>query len=294
MTTRPVYRPKLTRPFYTAENVEFEWANGQSASTKQKNSLRLREEFHKKHPNLSVLEVSTKSDSPACVALSPFNLSLRVPSLRKAFPVEVLYQGSKTFRHGGPYVDLYGMAPQDTLHDPRFNDSGELLGFTFEKRMYPAKPDFLFYVWLYILALLENQGSAEVVKKTDAFCDIEFNPQTGMNNQAKACAIFHSLSQLGLLDQVRDFDQFQKIMMAQQLPQDFVQSGKSDAPAKLDDLRSEKKRTPFKVGDWLYHPTIGRGEVIRKNADGYLVKFNISGPRTLTKDYVEFHCKKIK
>ncbi len=294
MTTRPVYRPKLTRPFYTAESFEFEWANGQSASTKQKNSLRLQEEFKKKHPDLSVLEVSTKSDSPAGAALSPFNLSLRVPSLRKEFPVEVLYQGSKTFRHGGPFVDLYGKAPQDTLHDPRFDDSGELLGFTFEKKMYPARPDFLFYVWLYIQALLENTGSADVVRKTDAFCDIEFNPENGNNNQAKACAIFHSLAQLGLLNQVRDFESFKKIMMAQELPQDYVQSGRSEAPVKLNDLRSEKKRTAFKVGDWLYHPSIGRGEVIRKTADGYLVRFNISGPRTLTRDYVEFHCKKIK
>ena len=38
MTTRPVYTPKLTRPFYQQEDVEFDWHSGTSPAQKQKNS----------------------------------------------------------------------------------------------------------------------------------------------------------------------------------------------------------------------------------------------------------------
>ncbi|UNT93060.1 hypothetical protein [Allobaculum sp. Allo2] len=111
MTTRPVYTPKLTRPFYQQEDVEFDWHSGTSPAQKQKNSALLQETWKKKHPGKTILEVSTKSTEEMGRRLSPFNMTLRLPSLRKAFPVENVYQASKAFRHGGPYVDLLGVTP---------------------------------------------------------------------------------------------------------------------------------------------------------------------------------------
>ena len=292
MSTRPVYMPKLSRPFYTVENFEFDWAAGQAAAQKKKNSSTLQSLWKEKHPEGKILEVSTKSDDPTGVKLSPFNLTRRLPSLRKEFPVENIYQSSKTFRHGGPYVDLLGVTPSKALADPRLLDSGDLVSFTMEKEQYPVNPNFLFYQWLYLTALLENPGLADKVKKTDAFCDIEFNPDKGTNNQARACAVFNSLARLNLLEEARTFEGFKKIMMAQDITEIKEQSQKKEGPLQLNELRSDKRRQSFPVGSFVSHPTIGVGEVIRKTPTSYVIRFKVSGPKTLTKDFVEFNCKK--
>lgn len=292
MSVRPVYMPKLTRPFYTIENYEFDWAPGQAAAQKKKNSQMLQSLWKEKHPDQTILEVSTKSDQENGVKLSPFNLSRRLPSLRKEFPVENIYQASKTFRHGGPYVDLLGVTPNKAVADPRLRDSGELTSFRLEGVEYPTRPDFLFYTWLYINALLENPGLAQIVKKTDAFCDIEFNPEKGTNNQARACAVFLSLSRLGLLDEVRDFESFKKIMMAQDITEIKEQSGRPEGPQTVSQMRSEVRRQSFPVGAWISHPTIGIGEVIRKTPTSYIIRFRVSGPKTLTKEFVETACRR--
>ncbi len=292
MSTRPVYLPKLTKPFYSVENYEFDWASGQAAAQKKKNSATLQELWQEKHPDGKILEVSTKSDNETGVKLSPFNLTKRLASLRKEFPVENIYQASKTFRHGGPYYDLLGVAPNKALADPRLLDSGDLVAFTLEKEQYPANPSFLFYQWLYLSALLENPGLAAKVKQTDAFCDIEFNPAKGTNNQAMACAVFNSLSKLNLLEEARTFEGFKKIMMAQDITEIKEQSQKKEAPLQLNELRSDKRRQSFAVGSFVSHPTIGVGEVIRKTPASYIIRFKVSGPKTLSKDFVEFNCKK--
>ena len=293
MTTRPVYTPKLTRPFYQQEDVEFDWNSGTSPAQKQKNSALLQETWKKKHPGKTILEVSTKSTEEMGRRLSPFNMTLRLPSLRKAFPVENVYQASKAFRHGGPYVDLLGVTPVEAKRDPRLRDSGELVFFELEKKKYPTEPVFLFYNWLYLITLLENPKEAAAIRDCDAYCDIEFNPDRQINCQARACAIYHSLFQLNLLDEAKDFEGFKKIMMANDITEIKEQSGRKEDAQTLNDLRSNQRRTSFAVGTWIRHPTIGAGEVIRRTPDSYVIRFRVSGPKALTRDFVELNCKKI-
>lgn len=293
MSKRPVYLPKAGKPFYTTESYELDWASGQSAAQKTRNIQQLHEQFALAHPDTSILEVSTKSGVDAGVRLSPFHLSLRLPSLRRDFPVENIYQASKAFRHGGPYVDLLGTTPAAAKADPRLNDSGELAHFVLENEQYPAFPGFLFYCWIYLQALLAHPSLASTVKKTGAFTDIEFNPAKGKVNQAMACAMFHSLADLNLLDQARTFEGFKNIMLAQDLSEIKEQSGRPEEAPDLEAMRHTVRRTRFQVGDWLDHPSIGKGEVIRRTPSGYLISFRVSGPKTVSKDFVELHCKKL-
>lgn len=296
MTKRAVYEPKLTRPFYTKEEFELDWAPGVSVSQKMKNSKALQEAWKQKHPNQKILEVSTKSDQELGQSLSPFNLTKRLNSLRKDFPVENVYHAAKVFRHGGPYVDLLGLAPAKAKADPRLTDSGEVVNYTLEKESFPATPAFLFYVWLYIKALQENPGLISRMKDIDAFCDIESNPTQSTVNQAMACAIFLSLSKLNLLKEMKDFDSFKKIMMADSeanLSSIQEQSGKKEGPLSMEEMRAGIKRQSFPVGTKIMHPTIGQGEVIRKTPTNYIIYFRISGPKTLTKEFVETQCKKV-
>ena len=104
--------------------------------------------------------------------------------------------------------------------------------------------------------------------------------------------MFNSLARLNLLEEARTFEGFKKIMMAQDITEIKEQSQKKEGPLQLNELRSDKRRQSFPVGCFVSHPTIGVGEVIRKTPTSYIIRFKVSGPKTLTKDFVEFNCKK--
>lgn len=292
MTVRPVFIPSDKKPYYRASDVEFEWIPGQAASKRIENSRAIQSAWLKDNPGKSILEVSTKSELPLGQALSPFNLDLHIPSLRKAFPVENLFHGSKVFKDGGPYADLLGTTPLLAKRDSRLNDSGELVHFRLEDKLYPAEPADLFYNWLYIKALKRKPGLAKEAIQYDAFCDVEFNPLTGTNCQAKACAIYTSLARAGLLDQTDSFEDFKKLFLYEDITEIKEQSKRLKGPSQLSEMRKPiAKRRVFAPGQWIEHPGIGIGKVLRRNADGYVVSFRIAGPKTISKDFVETQCK---
>ena len=87
-----------------------------------------------------------------------------------------------------------------------------LRSFCFEGQSYPLTPTTAFYDWLYINALLENPDFAQALLEFDAFTDIEFNLNKSLNCQARAAALFVSLSRQNLLDQCHDFDAFVRLI----------------------------------------------------------------------------------
>ena len=155
-----------------------------------------------------VLEISSKSLQPYGDALSAFYLCKYVPSLERSVPVEVIYQAAKTFKNGGPFLDLLEGSSRSAKKDERLKTSGDLISFTFEDQTYPIFPRTAFYDYLYVNALMENETLADEVLKYDAFTDIEFNPNKGVNCQARAAAMFVSLHRLGRLSEVKSFDTF--------------------------------------------------------------------------------------
>ena len=187
---------------------EFVWNAGFAPSQKQKNITALHQAFNQRFPNKRLLEISSKSLQELGIRMSAFNLRMTVPSLKKAVSVECVFQGSKVFEGGGPYIELYERMPRDAKRDPRLRASGALIGFQYEGRLYPLHPATVFYDWLYVNAILDNPGYAEQLCQYDGFTDIEFNPARSINCQAKAAALFLALHRLGLLDRCRDFDLF--------------------------------------------------------------------------------------
>lgn len=288
--TRPIYKPRLTRPYYSTQEATFEYTSGTAPSVRQRNAKALHEAWIQDHPQDRLLEVSTKSDVPAGVALSPFNLTWEVPYLKKAFPVESIYHASKVFKSGGPYVDLFGAQPLEAKRDPRLNNSGELVHYRLNETQYPASPEVLFYNWLYIQGLLDHPSLASALMDYDGFTDIEFNPARGTHNQARACAIFTSLARLGKTSQLRSFDTFRRLFTEEE-PSIAPQRRDARAESRLADYEQPGvHRTVFSPGQWLNHPQIGRGEVIRRNAKEYYINFRVSGPRTISREYVERFC----
>src|SRR5262245_4610747 len=158
MAKRPVFRPVLSgRPFVEAVVLDFDWHPGFAKSQAQKSIASLHEAARKR--GLSpVLEISSKSDMALGVALSAFNLTLRIRD--RLISVEAAFQGSKVFEHGGPFHDLYGASSRDAKTDERVRSSGQLVGFNLIGEEWPTEPQTCFYDWLYISALSQHPDAA--------------------------------------------------------------------------------------------------------------------------------------
>jgi hypothetical protein len=201
MAKRPVFTPDLDGfPYVKVLDVEFKWYPGFAKSQLQK-SVRSLHKAAKRLGISPILEISGKSILPVGVSLSAFNLKFQALS-GKTMSVECAYQGSKVFEKGGPYHDLYGVSSKEAKTDERLQKSGKLIGFNYCGDDVPIEPKTVFYDCLYIMALWQNKRNlAPELRKFQGFSDIVFNPKRSFNCQARAAAIFVSLSKNQLLNE---------------------------------------------------------------------------------------------
>lgn len=208
MATRPVFEIGYSAPYYIEQPIDFVWNKGLNINQKRKNVIALHESYKTKFPTKYILEISSKSLQEDGLPLSAFKLQKFIPSLRKALPVENIYQGGKVFENGGPCLDMYDMTAREAKKDERLYSLGLVTGFYYEGQIYPIEYYDAFYNWIYINALIENPSLSAPLLNYNAFTDIEFNPQNGVSCQARSAAIFVSLKKLGMLEVVKDFESF--------------------------------------------------------------------------------------
>ena len=193
MARRPIFVPLYDGKRYVLDRyVDFEWHSGFAKSQKQKSIRSLHEMAARDYGVQNALEVSSKSEQALGVALSSFNLKFTTKK-GKTLTVEAAFQGSKVFVNGGPFTDIFELAPIDAKRDQRLKNSGSLLKFSFFGDDWELEPKTAFYDWLYINALLKNQDLISEVTKIDAFTDIEFNHEKSINCQARSAALFCAL-----------------------------------------------------------------------------------------------------
>ncbi len=193
MAKRPIYiARKDGRPGVVTKEIEFHWFPGMSKSQKQKSINSLHKAARQSGID-NILEISSKSEVELGVCLSAFNLIITTQKEKKVFSVETAFQGSKVFRNGGPFLDLFEKTSKEAKKDSRLRNSGNLIKFKFYKFEFPLKPRTFFYDWLYINALNQNKKLAKEMTKYSAFTDIEFNPKKSINCQAYSAALYVSL-----------------------------------------------------------------------------------------------------
>lgn len=203
MAKRPIYIPMFSgSTFVKTEEVEFEWFPGLAVSQKQKSIQSLHQGAAEQLKLKNVLEISSKSPDQLGVQLSAFNLSFTTVLQKQTMTVECAFQGSKVFSEGGPYTDLFDTTSIEAKKDQRLKKSGMLQGFRFFGMDWPLEPKTAFYDWLYMNALAKNEAYVNQIQNYQAFTDIEFNPNKSINCQAYAAALFVSLQQRGMLNQV--------------------------------------------------------------------------------------------
>lgn len=208
MATRPVFEIGYSAPYYIEQHIDFVWNKGLNINQKQKNVIALHEAYKARFPTKCVLEISSKSLQEDGLPLSAFKLQKFVPSLQKALPIENIYQGGKVFENGGPCLDMYDMTAREAKKDERLQSLGSVTGFYYEGNIYPIDHYDAFYNWIYVKALIENPSLSAPLLNYDALTDIEYNPKTGTSCQARSAAIFVSLTKLGKLEVVKNFELF--------------------------------------------------------------------------------------
>jgi hypothetical protein len=207
MAERPIFIPRTSGGrLVDTVPVAFKWHPGMSATQKKKNVYELHEAA-KSRGLQRVLEVSSKSDWEIGRRLSAFHQRVRVGE--SYYKLESVFQGSKVFKSGGPFRELYEADPRDAKRDERIRSSGPLQCFKLEDKIYPLSPPSAFYDWLYIHAILPAREWLKRLDQLDGFTDIEFNPDRSVNCQAYSCALFVAMEKRGILDQaLRSFEDF--------------------------------------------------------------------------------------
>ena len=210
MAKRPIFTPNFDEcPYVDVVDIEFRWHSGFAKSQMQKSIASLHEATEKLGI-APILEISSKSMLPLGVSLSAFNLLLEIPNGQK-INVECAYQGSKVFENGGPYHELYSVSSRAAKTDERLRNSGKLIAFNFCGEEFPTEPKTAFYDWLYMTALYQKK--TDLVKELEVFqgfSDIVFNPNRSINCQARAAALFVSLSKNDLINEqiLQDKDRY--------------------------------------------------------------------------------------
>lgn len=198
MASRPVF-VALGEPTHLVQeiSIDFSWNPGFAPIQKKKNVTALHEAA-RSQKLAPLLEVSTKSEEKLGQRLSAFNL--KIATALGEISIESAYQGSKVFKDGGPYTDIYKMDSWAAKKDERLKNSGPLIGFEYFGQKWPLIPKTAFYDWLYLSALEPHQEFLKRLFNYQGFTDIEFNPEKSINCQARTCALLVSLIKLDALN----------------------------------------------------------------------------------------------
>lgn len=189
--------------------IDFKFFAGFAVSQKQKSINSLHDEIKKLYQG-NIIEISSKSPTKLGINLSAFNLKVKISD--RFVPLENIFQASKVFENGGPYVDLLHVSPSEAKRDQRIKTSGRIVSFNFNDKEYPIDPKTLFYDWIYCRALSHYPNLINSLKMYSIFTDIEFNHEKSINCQARSVAIFMYLYNNQLLsDALPSIESFETI-----------------------------------------------------------------------------------
>lgn len=195
MATRPAWTVKNNTVI--CEQYVFTWNGGFSITQKQKN-IRALHQAIKDAYGQTALEVSSKSQQNIGKNIGAFSLK------SNGIYLENIFQASKKYELGGPYLDLLNVTAKEAKQDERHRTSGRLIAFVKDGVEWSLYPKTAFYDYIYIHALLDTFGETLDLSSYDWFTDIEFNPQKSINCQAKSIAIYKLLQKQNILQIIED------------------------------------------------------------------------------------------
>lgn len=203
MATRPAWT--IINNYVIQESFEFKWNGGLDISQKQKNIANLHNAIFNRYGEQS-LEVSSKSKDDIGKNIGAFNIKL------DGYYLENIFQSSKVYEFGGPYMDLLEVKSKEAKQDKRHLTSGKLIGFKYNGYSWNTTPKTAFYDFIYLKALIKYsyKNNLSVLENYDWFTDIEFNPKKSINCQARSVAIYKLIATENKLDILNNCDKWLK------------------------------------------------------------------------------------
>lgn len=204
MAKRPAW--SISNDRVICKEFEFAWNGGFAIVQKQKNVANLHASIKNTSGEVAI-EISTKSLEPLGKSMSAFSLKLN------NIPLENVFQSSKKYELGGPYVDMLMVTPKEAKQDERHRNSGSIIAFCLDGEEWPLEPKTLFYDYIYVKALIQNYDTNLNLSKYAWFTDIEFNPKKSINCQARSVAIYKLLQRkdmFGVLNNKKNWLEFHK------------------------------------------------------------------------------------
>lgn len=244
MATRSVFIPAARYPYFEDVSVNMPWFGGFAIQQKRRCYLSQHLNFlaDPRYSGYKPLEISSASHVPVGSALSAMNLKKYCNRLGRDVIMESAFQASRIYIRAdgtqiGPFPELLDIPGKDCKKQVKELSEGlHSYHYRFDGMDFPA-PAFhisLFYDWLYLNALCEKSNretrEALISGGYNAFTDIATK---SLNSQARSCAIFVSLSQLGLLDRVRSFESYMELFRVDLTKQDHAGKGAWDNVQRL-------------------------------------------------------------
>ena len=204
MAKRIIFETKLDKPYFKKVEVEADFPRGWIRTPIKAVEVVNEAYKYKADTDKVPFEVSSAAKTELGNRLSAFNLKDAQGRL-----LECVFQSSKKFEKGGPYLDLLDIAPNKAKKDSRLKNSGKLVAFVNDGKEYPLIPRTAFYDYIYINALMANRELWDEIDNYDAFSDVWFNPDKSLNCQAEAMAMFRGLKESGNLEKaMKSYDDF--------------------------------------------------------------------------------------
>lgn len=193
-------QPRTTKLAFIVENnkiyereFSFDFYGGFALSQKQKTI----ESFHKellRNGINQILEISRKSMNPIGNSLSAFNLKIEINN--EYYPIECVYQSSKVFNNKIQFKEAINLTPLEAKKLVKTNVEKmklNITSFNCFDIVFPTTPTTLFYDYIYVLALFQNNDIGRELIKHNCFTDVEFNHKKQSASQARSCAIYKYL-----------------------------------------------------------------------------------------------------
>ena len=196
MAERPVFLPSAATSFVTERSITFKWHPGLSKAQAQRSIT----ELHTSAAQQGIeplLEISSKGTEQLGVDLSAFNLTFKAPDGAR-LSVESAYQGSKVFKNGDHFPDLYRARSRDAKLDERVKGRSDIAHFDFFGEVWANRPTTAFYDWLYLQALAQHPDFVQELAQFAGFTDIAFNPQKSAACQARCAAMALGMREAGV------------------------------------------------------------------------------------------------
>ena len=197
MAKIPIFVSSDRYPFVNEKIIDFEWHKELAIIQKKKSIKSLHTAALEQFKDLTLLEISTKSDNPLGVQLGAF-ISI---TKQKKSTLEKMFYAAKIFKHGVQLKVLLFMPARQARSDIRLKKRSALIRFISNGKTWPSIPKTIFYDYQYLDTIKQNPSLSADLINYNAFTDIEFNPKKSFNYQAISAALYVSLVKIEKLEE---------------------------------------------------------------------------------------------